>query len=123
VKKGGVVVIFLLILIGTAEAQSDKVIHFGVSGAFGLVTDKILFSQYPNMDPVTRVLVSTAIGSVPGFIKEMTDSTFDNGDMAADVLGALAGSVVGELTNNRISLYHQRSGQYTTTGVLYNIPW
>ncbi|MFC1461160.1 hypothetical protein ACFLQR_01405 [Verrucomicrobiota bacterium] len=56
-----------------------------------------------------RICLGTAIGSVPGLAKEIIDSTqednyFSGTDMAADVLGALAGTVVSSLLNDVIQV-------------------
>jgi hypothetical protein len=45
----------------------------------------------------SRVLLGTAVGSLPGLGKELTDSEFSGSDMAADVCGAFLGALIANL--------------------------
>ena len=84
---------------------ADKISHFGTSVGVGFLTDTIAYHYAKNMGPVRRTVVSTAVATVPGLIVEIVDSTtghgFSAGDLGADVLGALTGTLSSELFNGQ----------------------
>ena len=78
--------------------RSDLGWHAGTSYAFGLMART--FS--PSFVPIDNgVLRGTLLGTLPGLLKEIADSQapgnhFSGSDMAANVVGALAGTVLGD---------------------------
>lgn len=89
-------------------AGSDKVKHFGVSLLLGTAGESIFHytTQWKN---ISLVGMGTAVGTLPGLLKEILDSTeegnhFSGLDLAADFFGALCGAVLGNLFNNLIQV-------------------
>lgn len=91
------------ILLGTSllAEDSNSAKHFGYSAVFGYVSETVIHDKF-NISDVEKVGYSTIIGSIPGLIKELNDSKFDNEDMAFDVAGAFAGSLLSNYLNNNI---------------------
>lgn len=81
------------------EIERDKVNHFGVSFGLGLIGNQILPDT---ISPFERVVYGTIIGTMPGLLKEILDKNnfdrngFSGRDLFMDVLGSMAGSLVGE---------------------------
>jgi putative lipoprotein len=86
----------------------DNVLHFGLSMAFGAISETWLHKNH-DMSGKSRIVSATLLGSVPGLIKEISDSTGDRGyfsgsDMGLDVAGALTGSVFANYLNENVSI-------------------
>ena len=105
-------ILFAMTLCGTAQADStgvsDKLLHFGVSSMVGGIAETYM---HYNTEVATspRLIYSTIIGSVPGLIKEVYDSSrddnqFSGGDMAANVAGALTGAIISHYVNNTLQV-------------------
>jgi len=104
-------VLFFLI-VSTSDinlfAGNDKLTHFGVSSIFGAASETCLHYK-TNLKTSERIILSTALGSLPGFVKELIDSTekenqFSGGDFATDIAGAFLGAIVGNFFNNIIQV-------------------
>jgi len=83
-------------------------LHFGISSVFGAASESYLHYK-TKLKPPERIILGTALGSVPGLAKEIIDSTkkgdyFSGGDMAADIAGSFAGAVIGNFVNNIIQV-------------------
>lgn len=94
-------------------AADDELLHFGVSAACGAGIETYLHYETELRSPA-RMCLATVLGSVPGLTKEIIDSTqednyFSGSDMAADVIGALAGTVLSSVVNDAISVRIERS--------------
>lgn len=97
-------ILFSLVLVGFTSlfaADSNSIKHFGFSGIFGYAGETIIH-DYQSLSQTEKVLYGTAIGSIPGLTKELTDKKFDNEDMAFNVLGALTGSLLSNYLNNNV---------------------
>ena len=105
-------ILLLFIFISTSNknafAGDDKLLHFGLSSVFGAASESYLHYK-TNLKTSERIILGTALGSVPGLAKEIIDSTkkgnrFSGCDMAADIAGAFFGAVIGNLVNNIIQV-------------------
>jgi VanZ family protein len=91
-----------------AYGGDDKLKHFGVSSLFGAASESILHYK-TNLKTSERIVLGTALGSLPGLAKELIDSTkagnqFSGSDLAVDIAGAFLGSVVANFFNNLIQI-------------------
>ena len=116
----GVVFLCLLIFVSNAHlcAANDKLKHFGVSSIFGAAGES-LFHYKTHYGTSKRIILGTTLGTVPGFVKELIDSTeegnhFSGTDLAADVTGAFFGAVVGNFLNNIIQVRMSASKEKRT---------
>jgi uncharacterized protein YfiM (DUF2279 family) len=92
--------------VASAQDNHDKVKHFVVSMAFGGVSETVLHHK-TGLSAAPRIALGAFIGSIPGLIKEVHDGkqrndSFSRGDMAADIAGAFAGSVLCNFINRKI---------------------
>lgn len=88
------------------SAKKDKLKHFGVSILFGAAGESCLHYS-TKMDGSKRVIFGTMLGTLPGLLKELIDSTeegnrFSGGDLAADILGSFSGALLSNIVNNKI---------------------
>jgi len=91
-----------------ASAGDDRLKHFGVSSIFGAASESILHYK-TNLNTSERIILGTALGSLPGLAKELVDSTkegnqFSGSDLAADIAGAFLGAVIANFFNNLIQI-------------------
>lgn len=122
--RSGLVLVALagLLLAGPARADEffapDKIAHFGTSVGVGFAADTVAYHYAKKMGPLGRTLTATAVGTVPGLITEIVDSTtghgFSAGDLGADAVGALTGAVTSELFNGKF--WVAASGHQITIG-------
>jgi len=79
--------------------EEDKKLHMGVSYPFGMMGGLICKGDRAfNLSGWAAIACGTAIGMIPGIVKEGLDSRqpgnrWDNRDLAADAIGAFIGSV------------------------------
>ena len=90
------------------SAKGDKIKHFGISILFGAAGESYLH-YWTDLEGGKRVIFGTALGTLPGFIKELVDSTkegnrFSGGDLAADILGSFCGVLLSNAVNNKIQI-------------------
>ena len=90
------------------SAKNDKLKHFGVSILFGAAGESCLHNA-TDLKEDKRVLFGTALGTLPGLIKEVVDSTkegnrFKGSDLAADILGSFCGALLSNMVNNKIRI-------------------
>ena len=77
---------------------NDKKMHFAGSVVLGAGSEYMLRQlNYQPDNRWQRIFTATALGLIPGLIKEATDSKFDGGDLAADLAGSFVGAVVSDL--------------------------
>jgi uncharacterized protein YfiM (DUF2279 family) len=105
--------IFILLIIfsisnNTVFSADGTLLHFGVSSVFGAAGESFLHYK-TNLKTSGRIILGTALGSIPGLVKEMIDSTekgnsFSGADLAADIAGAFIGALVANIVNNKIKI-------------------
>ena len=122
VRKAVVFMMVLGVFLGLfpqrLSAQGDKLLHFGVSVLFGAAGESVLHytTEWKNF---TTISLGTTLGTIPGLIKEIFDSTKEGGrfsaaDLAADFGGALFGSILSNVVNNLIQVSIKREKQSRT---------
>lgn len=92
------------ILTVNANAMTDDEMHFTLSAVAGSGCETAL-SYATDIGSPGRFFLGTALGTIPGLVKEIMDSTksdnsFSGSDMQADILGAATGALLGNLFNN-----------------------
>jgi len=103
-----ILLIFLSISNNTVFSADDTLLHFGVSSAFGAAGESFLHYK-TNLKTSGRIILGTTLGSIPGLVKELIDSTekgnhFSGTDLAADIAGAFIGALVANIVNNKIQI-------------------
>lgn len=100
-----ILTISLLSAISLNAADSNSIKHFGFSAVFGVASETILHKNYQQFDDIEKISYATAIASIPGLAKELSDDKFSNEDMAFNILGALSGAVFSNYLNNNTSIF------------------
>ncbi len=120
-----VIAIILLIIPASSLAYDDdgEAKHFGVSIILGGASESYLHYK-TKLPTLERVAYGTLIGSTPGLLKEIydgsqSDNHFSGSDMAANVAGALVGSLAANYINNRIQVNVTRQSEKTKVFVSY----
>ena len=121
-----ITVSFLLIMPLSLSAGdvNDKALHFGISAAAGGLSETFLHHK-TGLSPVKRIAAATAIGSMPGLIKEIydgsqDDNVFSGEDMAADVAGAFAGSITAHIINRQVLISVSKGKDETKISLSFN---
>ncbi|MGI9275383.1 MAG: hypothetical protein ACR2PT_11140 [Endozoicomonas sp.] len=84
--------------LSSGSIANDKKKHFGISVLLGAGSETILRRHpYTASHRWRRIGIATALATAPGFIKELTDSKFDSGDLLADIAGSFTGAMVSDL--------------------------
>ena len=103
-------IFFILLLYSnnTVFPADDTLSHFGISALFGAAGESFLHYK-TDLKTSGRIILGTALGSVPGLLKEVIDSTkkgnhFSGTDLAADIAGAFVGALVANIVNNQIQV-------------------
>ncbi len=119
IKTLGVVAILSAISLNAADSNSIK--HFGFSAIFGVASETILHKNYQQFDDIEKISYATAIASLPGLAKELSDDKFSNEDMVFNVLGALSGAVFSNYLNNNTSIFiaHKRQDNSSQIKLAY----
>ncbi len=111
-KRIIIFIIITFICIGVSpkhlSAKNDKIKHFGISVLFGAGGESFLHYA-TDLKGGGRVIFGTVLGTLPGFFKEMVDSTkkgnrFSGGDLIADILGSFCGAFLSNTINNKIKV-------------------
>ena len=77
---------------------NDKKGHFILSMPLGAASEYLLRQlNIASDDRWRRIGIATAMGLMPGLAKELTDSSFDGGDLAADLAGSFMGALAADL--------------------------
>ena len=112
---------FLIVISPTAIAvDNTSVQHFGVSATFGYMAENFLV-QNTAMDINERVLVATAMASLPGLVKELSDPVFDQEDMAFNVMGAFVGAMLGQYFNKYVVLGFERDESRNSNAIGFRL--
>ncbi len=106
--KNFVVLIMLIALPLPIRAADDKLQHFEISAICGAGAETYLHNNAELKTP-TRILLSTALGTIPGLAKEIIDNNQDNNsfsrsDMKANIAGAFAGALLSCIINKSIQI-------------------
>lgn len=118
-----VTVIILLLIPVSSFASESFALHLGLSTIFGAAGESYLHYK-TNLGTTERIVYGTIIGSVPGFAKEIIDSTqgdnyFSGEQMAADILGAIVGSVIANAVNNKIQINIENRRKKVAVSLVY----
>ena len=105
------------------QADTNYDLHLGASALFGYATESVLHYK-TNISTNKRIVYSTAIASLPGLLKEIKDShdrdnKFDNGDLIADITGALLGSIIANAVNNKLQINLSKDKDFTKVSARY----
>ena len=108
-----ILLIFLSISNNTVFSADNTLLHFGVSSVFGAAGESFLHYK-TNLKTSGRIILGTALGSLPGLVKELIDSTkkgnhFSGTDLAADIADAFIGALVANTVNNKIQIKIKKS--------------
>ncbi len=120
------VIAFILLLVpasSSAYEDEGEAKHFGISIILGGLSETYLHYE-TKLETMERVAYGTLIGSTPGLLKELydgsqSDNHFSGSDMAANVAGALVGSLAANYINNRIQVNVARQKEKTKVFVSY----
>jgi len=112
--------LFSSITLNAADSNSIK--HYGFSALFGFASETIVHNEYTHLDDFDKIALGTAIGSVPGLFKELTDDHFSTSDMAFDIAGAFTGAIFSNYLNNNTSIFvtHNKKKEATKIHLSYN---
>jgi len=114
-KKAAVLTVLFLTLFflqtNSLSSGNDKFKHFGVSLLFGTAGESV-FHYTTRWKDFSLIGWGTAVGTLPGLVKEILDSMEENNhfsslDLAADFAGALCGAVLGNFFNNQIQVHFE----------------
>lgn len=83
-------------------ADNNSYKHFGFSAIFGYASETYIHDKYKTLNDYEKVGYSTAIATIPGLAKELTDTKFSHEDLAFDIAGAFAGSLLSNYLNNNV---------------------
>jgi len=111
----------VLLLLGLSEfisaADNNSGKHFILSSAFGYISETVIHEN-ADLSNHEKILYGTALGSLPGFAKEITDSKFDSEDMAFNVLGSFAGSFLSNYLNNDVFVSIDHNSENKSTKIV-----
>jgi len=107
----------LLFLSSPAYAGDDTAQHFGFSAAFGYIAEDFIHNKVDTDGE--RIVYGTALGLVPGILKELTDDRFDGSDMAANIAGAFIGSLIATRVNRNLVVNIQKQNDGYMLGLVY----
>jgi uncharacterized protein YfiM (DUF2279 family) len=104
----GLMLAIALMIPAVSFADDNQGLHFGLSVIFGAAGESFMHYKTQS-ETAERIVYGTLLGNLPGLAKELIDSSqddnhFSGSDMAANVAGALVGSVIANLVNNKIQV-------------------
>jgi len=88
------VCLFMATACPALEIGPDKVFHAGGCTVLSMAANSTLKHVYPDMPGWERAVWSILATVAVGCAKELTDSEVDNGDLVADGVGAVCGSLI-----------------------------
>lgn len=100
--------------------DSNSAKHFGLSAVFGYASETFIHDRYKTLNDYEKVGYSTLIGTLPGLAKELNDTKFDNEDLAFDIAGAFAGSLLSNYLNNNVFVTVNHDSKKKSTVVAAN---
>ena len=108
---------FLLFLSSPVYAGDNALLHFSLSAGFGYVAENVIHTKVNNDNQ--RIAYGTALGSVPGLVKELVDDDFSGSDMAANVAGAFIGAYIATRLNRNLVANIQKQENGYMLGLVY----
>jgi putative lipoprotein len=119
----GFIIAILLMLPAVSFAEDNEALHFGLSAIFGAAGESFVH-YHTQSGTAERIVYGTLLGSLPGLAKELSDGSqgddsFSGSDMAANVAGALVGSVIANLVNDRIQVSINPERETVSLALLY----
>ena len=117
-----ILAIFLMFPI-VSFADDNQGLHFGISVIFGAAGESYVHYKTQS-GTAERIMYGTVLGSLPGFAKELIDSSkkdnhFSGSDMAANVAGAFVGSAIANLINHKIQASFDSEQKKISLALLY----
>jgi uncharacterized protein YfiM (DUF2279 family) len=119
------VIMLLLIPVSSFAGGNggDDVLHFGLSAVFGAGSETYLHHN-TSLSTTEKIIAGTAIGSIPGLMKEIYDENqednyFSSSDMIANVAGSFVGTVIAAYVNNKLMVNVSKQGEKTKISILY----
>ncbi len=109
---------FLMFLSSPLYAEENVLLHLGLSTGFGFIAENAIHNRVDTDSK--RIAYATILGSIPGLIKEVSDDEFSGEDMLADVVGALAGSLIANRLNRNLTASIQKQDGNYLFGFVYN---
>lgn len=100
--------------------DSNSAKHFGLSAIFGYGSETFIHDRYSDLSDIEKIGYSTIIGTLPGLAKEINDTKFDNEDLAFDIAGAFAGSLLSNYLNNNVFVTLNHNHLKNSTKIVAN---
>jgi len=100
--------LFCSLLFGDSlHFTQDKKKHLGISFALGNATALYMQYNYPHNSYAKNLLISTSLATIPGIVKELSDSQknnnhFSSADLTYDILGSFLGAITGVTIGKKI---------------------
>ncbi len=96
-----------IIFADSLRFAEDKQKHLGVSFLLGNATALYMHYNYPKNSYTKNLLIGTALATLPGLLKEVSDSRknnnyFSSADLSYDILGSFLGNIVGAYISKNI---------------------
>jgi len=107
----------LLLVCRTSYAGHDKALHYGLSAITGYIAETTLHKKFDS--DTKRIIYGTALGTLPGLIKEIIDANdtsnngsgfFNGDDLLADIAGAFTGALIANKVNKNLLATIQKKG-------------
>ncbi len=108
---------FLLFLSPPVYAGGSTVLHLSLSAGLGYAAENVIHNKV-NTDS-ERIAYGTALGSVPGVIKELVDNDSSGSDMASNIAGAFIGSYIATRLNRNLVANIQKREDGYMFGLVY----
>lgn len=117
--KKAILTLGLFSTVALNAADNNSLKHYGISVLLGGAAETVIHKQYMQWDDVDKVAAATAIGTIPGLAKELTDDHFSTSDLAFDVAGALTGAILSNYLNNNTTIFVSKEEKEVVTRVQY----
>ena len=108
---------FLLFLSSPVNAEDNALLHLGLSTGLGFAAESFIHNKVDTDGK--RIAYGTALGSLPGLVKELSDDKFSDSDMAANVAGAFIGSYFATRVNRNLVANIQKQNDSYLLGFVY----
>lgn len=115
-----VFVSFCIFSTNLSAEDSNSAKHFGLSAVFGYASETYLHHNQKELSNMEKISYATIIGTLPGLAKELNDTKFDNEDLAFDIAGAFAGSLLSNYLNNNVFLSVKHDSERKSTKIAAN---